>query len=52
MNHEVQSWLALAIVVATIGVFVSRLFRKKKVGGCPSCGGGGKTTMKVKAKQA
>ncbi len=51
MNHDVQSWLALGIVLGTLGIFVSRLFRKKKVGGCPSCGGGGKSALpKVKAR--
>lgn len=50
MNRDVQSWLALAVVVGTIAVFVSRMFRKKKAGGCPSCGGGGKTVAKVKVR--
>jgi hypothetical protein len=50
MNHDIQSWLALAVVLGTLAVFASRLFRKKKAGGCPSCGGGGKTAAKVKLR--
>jgi hypothetical protein len=51
MNAEIQSWLALAVVIGTLGVFVSRMFRKKKAGGCPSCGGSGKSALpKVKAR--
>jgi hypothetical protein len=51
MNQEIQSWIALAIVLATLGVFTSKLFfRRKKVGGCPSCGGSGKSALpKMKA---
>jgi hypothetical protein len=46
MNQEIQSWLALAIVLATLGVFTSRLFfRRKKAGGCPSCGGSSKKPL-------
>jgi hypothetical protein len=38
-SNDWQSWAALLVVLGTAMVFVKRTFwKKKKVGGCASCG--------------
>lgn len=38
MSPDLQSWLALGIVLLTVGIFVFRAFRSKKTGCGGACG--------------
>ncbi|RBP39150.1 attachment p12 family protein [Roseimicrobium gellanilyticum] len=40
-SNDWQSWAALLVVIGTVIVFVKRTFwKKKRAGGCASCGSG------------
>lgn len=44
MNPDWQTWAALGVVALTAAAFLARALRKKKVGGCSTCGGGTQAT--------
>jgi hypothetical protein len=46
MNTDVQAWAAAGVVVVTIVAFVRRALKRKKHGGCNTCGGGSGTLPK------
>ena len=46
MNSDWQTWAAAGVVVVTSIAFVMRALKKKKHGGCNTCGGGSKTLPK------
>lgn len=47
MSADWQSWAAAGVVAMTALVFLSRaLMRKRKGGGCNTCGSAGPTTVK------
>jgi hypothetical protein len=48
MNFDWQSWAALAVVLATVAIFVARAVRSRKKGS--ACGGGCGCSPKIKAK--
>ena len=43
MSTDWQTWAAAGVVIVTALVFVNRAVKKKKHGGCNTCGSGGPT---------
>jgi hypothetical protein len=41
MNGDWQAWAAAGVVLVTAIIFALRMTRKKKAGGCNTCGSGG-----------
>jgi hypothetical protein len=46
MNADWQTWTAAGVVVVTAIIFLSRALKKKKHGGCNTCGSSSKTLPK------